>query len=89
MISANGGLPAHRDTPQVTPRCPRGSEPASRVAVPGPQHPVVGGGRGEVWGVDIGCGVGCAQRRVSSVRQRMVRLCSLRDLAERPHHWGP
>ena len=27
MISANGGLPAHRYTPQVTPRWPRGSEP--------------------------------------------------------------
>ena len=33
MISANGGLPAHRYTPQVTPRLPRGSEPASRVRV--------------------------------------------------------
>ena len=31
MISANGGLPAHRYTPQVTPRWPRGSEPASLV----------------------------------------------------------
>ena len=31
MISANGGLPAHRYTPQVTPRWPRGSEPASAV----------------------------------------------------------
>ena len=31
MISANGGLPAHRYTPQVTPRLPRGSEPASRL----------------------------------------------------------
>ena len=30
MISANGGLPAHRYTPQVTPRWPRGSQPASR-----------------------------------------------------------
>ena len=30
MISANGGLPAHRYTPQVTQRWPRGSEPASR-----------------------------------------------------------
>ena len=29
MISANGGLPAHRYTPQVTPKWPRGSEPAS------------------------------------------------------------
>ena len=29
MISANGGLPAHRYPPQVTPRWPRGSEPAS------------------------------------------------------------
>ena len=31
MISANGGLPAHRYTPQVTPRWPRGSEPASAL----------------------------------------------------------
>ena len=29
MISANGGLPAHRYTPQVTQRWPQGSEPAS------------------------------------------------------------
>ena len=29
MISANGGLPAHRYTPQVTQKWPRGSEPAS------------------------------------------------------------
>ena len=29
MISSNGGLPAHRYTPQVTQRWPRGSEPAS------------------------------------------------------------
>ena len=29
MISADGGLPAHRYTPQVTQRWPRGSEPAS------------------------------------------------------------
>ena len=33
MISANGGLPAHRYTPQVTQRWPRGSEPASRMSV--------------------------------------------------------
>ena len=31
MISANGGLPAHRYTPQVTPRWLRGSEPASQA----------------------------------------------------------
>ena len=36
MISANGGLPAHRYTPQVTPRWPRGSEPASQCP---PQRP--------------------------------------------------
>ena len=33
MISANGGLPAHRYTPQVTQRWPRGSEPASAYLV--------------------------------------------------------
>ena len=57
-----------------------------RVAVSGRQRPAVGGRRGGVPGVDIGCGVRCAQRCVSSVRQRMVCLRSLRDLAERP--WG-
>ena len=31
MIAANGGLPAHRYTPQVTQRWPPGSEPASVV----------------------------------------------------------
>ena len=50
---------------------------------------VVGGRRGEVPGVDIGCGVGRAQRCVSSVRQRMVRLCLLRNRAERSHRGGP
>ena len=30
MISANGGLPAQEYTPEVTPRWPRGSEPADR-----------------------------------------------------------
>ena len=34
MISANGGLPAHRYTPQVTHRWPRGSEPASPPVMP-------------------------------------------------------
>ena len=67
------------------------AEPALHwcVAVPGPQRPVVGGCRGEISGGDIGRGVGRPQRRVSSVRQRMVRLCSLRNLAERPHRGGP
>ena len=67
------------------------AEPAlhRRVGVPGPQRPVVGGRRGKVSGVDIGCGVGRAQECVSPVRQRMVSLCSLRDSAERPHRGGP
>ena len=67
------------------------AEPAlhRRVAVPGSQRPAVGGRRGEVPGVDIGCGVGRAQRCLSPVRQRMVRLRPLRDLAERPHLGGP
>ena len=30
-MSANGGLPAHRYTTQVTQRWPRGSEPASHI----------------------------------------------------------
>ena len=67
------------------------AEPAlqRRVAVSGPQRPAVGGRRGEVPGVDIGCGVGRAQRCVSSVRQRMVCLRPLRELAERPHRGWP
>ena len=32
MISANGGLPTHRYTPQVTQGLPRGSEPASMTS---------------------------------------------------------
>ena len=66
------------------------AEPAwhQSVAVPGPQRPVVGGCRGEVPGVDIGCGMGRAQGCVSLVRQRMVGLCPLRDRAERPHLGG-
>ena len=67
------------------------AEPAlhRRVAVPGLQRPVVGSRRGEVPGVDIGCGVGRVQRCVSSVRQRMVCLCPLRDRAKRSHCGGP
>ena len=67
------------------------AEPAlhRRVAVPGPQRPLVGGRHGEAPGVDIGCGVGCAQGCVSSVRQRMVPLCPLRDRSECPHRGGP
>ena len=66
------------------------AEPAlhRRVAVPSPQRPVVGGRRGEVPDVDIGCGVGRAQGCVSSVRQRMVRLCPLRNRAKRSHRGG-
>ena len=67
------------------------AEPAlhRRVAVPGPQRPAVGGCCGEVPGVDIGCGVGRAQGYLSSVRQRMVCVCPLRDRAERSHRGGP
>ena len=67
------------------------AEPAlhRRVAVSGPQCPAVGGPGGEVLGVDIGCGAGGAERCVSSVRQRMVCLRPLRDLAECPHRGGP
>ena len=38
MISANGGLPAHRYTPQVTPRWPRGSEPAPNSPNPSQRY---------------------------------------------------
>ena len=60
-----------------------------RVAVPGPQRPVVGGRRGEVRGVDVGRGMGRAQGFVPSVRQRMVHLRPLRSRAERLHCGGP
>ena len=70
------------------------AEPAlhRRVAVSGPQRPAVGGRRGEVPGVDIGLGVGRAQRCVSSVRQRMVRLRPLRgspSIKEGPYQDRP
>ena len=66
------------------------AEPAlhRRVAVSGPQRLAVGGSRGEVPGVDVGRGVGRTQRCVSPVRQRMVSLRPLRDLAEHPHRGG-
>ena len=67
------------------------AEPAlhRRVAVPGPQRPMVGGRGSEVAGMDIGCGVGRAHRCVTWVRQRMDRLCPLRDRAERSYRWKP
>ena len=66
------------------------AEPAlrRRVAVSGPQRPVVGGRCCEVPGVGIGCSVGRAQGCVPLVRQRMVPLRLLRDRAERPHCGG-
>ena len=69
----------------------RDAEPAlhPRVAVSGPQCPVVGGYRGEVPGVDVGRGVGRSQGCVLSVRQRMVQLCLLRDPAEHLHGGKP
>ena len=39
--------------------------------------------------MDLGRGVGRAQRCVSPVHQRMVCLRPLRDLAEHPHCGGP
>ena len=63
MISANGGLPAHRYTPQVTPRWPRGSEPASDVCgfVGAPLAPRRFRFRRAVWACVLGPGLGCAQ----------------------------
>ena len=69
-------------TPDVEPALHR------RVAVSDLQRPVVGGRRGAVPGVDVGRGVGHAQGCVSSVRQRMVQLCLLRDRGERLHCGG-
>ena len=66
------------------------AEPAlhRRVAVSGPQRPAVGGRRGEVPGVDVGRGVGRAQRCVSPVRQRMVRLRPFVRPRRAPASWG-
>ena len=60
-----------------------------RVAVSGPQRPVVGGHRGELRGMDLGRGVGRAQGCVPSVRERMVQLRLLRNRGEHPHCGGP
>ena len=70
---------------------PPDAEPAllRRVAVSGPQRPVVGGRRREVPGVDVGRSVGRARGCVPLVRQRMVQLCLLRDQAERLRSGGP
>ena len=80
----------HKDGDAGEPLLPD-AEPAlqRRVAVTGPQRPVVGGCPGEVPGVDVGRGVGRAQGCVSPVRQRMVKLCLLRDCAGRLHGGGP
>ena len=53
-----------------------GAKPAVHqcVAVSGPQLPVVSGHRSEVPGVDVGCGVGCAQGPVPSMRGRVGEL---------------
>ena len=66
-------------------------EPAlhGRVAVPGPQRPVVVGRRSEVPDVDVGRGVGRTQGCVPSVRQRMVHLRPLWGRAEFLHCGGP
>ena len=49
MISANGGLPAHRYTPQVTQRWPRGSEPASVACLAVGRSLVVAAPRPPFW----------------------------------------
>ena len=54
MISANGGLPAHRYTPPVTPRWPRGSEPASAGDPVGYKHGMMGQGDRAGKGVWLG-----------------------------------
>ena len=71
------------------------AEPAlhRRVAVPGPQRPAVGGRRGEVPGVDVGRGVGRAQRCVSrcvsawSVCARCATSPSTRIVGGRRSRW--
>ena len=67
------------------------AEPAlnRRVAVCGPQRPVVGGCRSEVKSVDSGRGMGRVQGCVPPVRQRVVQLCLLRNHSERLHGGGP
>ena len=73
MISANGGLPAQRYTPQVTPRWPRGSEPASELPMP----PVKTGDSPQL--VKI-----LARRRVGSKKRRTLLYCFEWDV----HTWS-
>ena len=69
---------------------PPDAEPAlhRRLAISGLLRQVVGSGRVEVPGVDVGPGVGRAQGCVPPMRQRMAKLYLLRDRAERPHCGG-
>ena len=57
MISANGGLPAHRYTPQVTQRWPRESELASVRRCPSPDCPPTGRAVGVRHPRAVGAGV--------------------------------
>ena len=59
-----------------------------RVAVSGPQRPLVSCRRGEVPSLDVDRGVCPAEGRVSPARQRMVELCLLCDRAECLHGRG-
>ena len=89
MISANGGLPAHRYTPQVTPGWPRGSEPASAVSAPPGVLPrsratfgLLGGGGGPVpvppylaWGSTPPMGSMSAWAPVTNPTARALASC--------------
>ena len=57
----------------------------SCVAVPGPQRPVVVGGRCEVPGLDVGSGGGCAEGCVHLMRRRVTELRLLGHCAKRLH----
>ena len=66
-------------------------EPALQrcLAAPSPQSLVVGGCRGEVWGVDVGQGVRCAQGRPSPLRRRTPILRFLGHVTECGHDGWP
>ena len=70
-------------------RLANGALECSTQEDPSPYRALVGGCRGEVAGVDVGRGVGCAQGCVSSVRRRLVRLRFLGYRAKRLHGGEP
>ena len=80
MISANGGLPAHRYTPQVTPRWPRGSEPASVMDHIADQYDGPVGSDPPTWGFPrMGTGSDGNQPEAANFRRLSVGIATHDD----------